>query len=61
MQKELLKVIIREGQDEIRDVRLYKRPFEFEEEGRYVLVGIRQGSPICSSSVPCSLWKQDMT
>lgn len=42
MQKELLKVIIREGQDEIRDVQLYKRPFEFEEEGRYVLVGIRQ-------------------
>lgn len=42
MQKELLKVIIKEGQDEIRDVKLYKRPFEFEEEGRYVLVGIRQ-------------------
>lgn len=42
MQKELLKVIIREGQDEIRDVKLYKRPFEFEEKGRYVLVGIRQ-------------------
>lgn len=54
MQKELLKVIIREGQDEIRDVKLYKRPFEFEEEGRYVLVGIRQAGksyalPMCST------------
>lgn len=34
--------MIKEGQAEIRDIELYQRPFEFEEEGRYVLVGIRQ-------------------
>ena len=42
IQKEVLKRIIKEGQNEIRDVELYRRPFEFEENGRYVLVGIRQ-------------------
>lgn len=42
IQKETLKRIIKEGQNEIRDVELYRRPFEFEENGRYVLVGIRQ-------------------
>lgn len=42
IQKEALKRIIKEGQNEIRDVELYRRPFEFEENGRYVLVGIRQ-------------------
>lgn len=42
MQKEIFKILIKEGQEEIRDVALYQRPFEFEENGRYVLVGIRQ-------------------
>ena len=42
MQKEIFKTFIKEGQAEIRDIELYQRPFEFEEEGRYVLVGIRQ-------------------
>ena len=40
--KETFRTLIREGQEEIRDVELYNRPFEFEEHGRYVLVGIRQ-------------------
>ena len=34
--------LIREGQSEIRDIELYERHFEFEDYGRYVLVGIRQ-------------------
>lgn len=40
--KETFRTLIQEGQEEIRDVQLYDRPFEFEESGRYVLVGIRQ-------------------
>lgn len=40
--KETFRTLIREGQEEIRDVELYDRPFEFEEQGRYVLVGVRQ-------------------
>lgn len=42
MQKEVFKTLIIEGQSEIRDVELYQRHFTFEEQGRYVLVGIRQ-------------------
>lgn len=42
MQKEVFKTIIKEGQDEIRDIELFTRNFDFEERGRYVLVGIRQ-------------------
>lgn len=42
MQKEVFKILIKEGQEEIRDIELYERSFEFEEFGRYVLVGIRQ-------------------
>lgn len=42
MQKEVFKRLIKEGQDEIREIELYERSFEFEEFGRYVLVGIRQ-------------------
>lgn len=42
MQKEVFKTLIKEGQNEIRDIELYQRPFSFEEHGRYVLVGIRQ-------------------
>ena len=42
MQKEVFKTLIKEGQDEIQEIELYQRPFEFEEQGRYVLVGIRQ-------------------
>ena len=40
--KETFRTLIHEGQEEIRDVELYDRPFEFEENGRYVLVGVRQ-------------------
>ncbi len=40
--KETFRNLIHEGQEEIRDVELYDRPFEFEENGRYVLVGVRQ-------------------
>ena len=40
--KETFRTLIHEGQEEIRDVELYDRPFDFEENGRYVLVGIRQ-------------------
>lgn len=42
MQKEVFKTLIKEGQDEIQETELYQRPFDFEEQGRYVLVGIRQ-------------------
>lgn len=42
MQKEIFKTLIKEGQEEIRDIELYPRLFNFEEQGRYVLVGIRQ-------------------
>lgn len=35
-------MLIREGQELIRDVELYDRPSDFEEKGRYVLVGVRQ-------------------
>ena len=40
--KETFRLLIREGQELIRDVELYERPFDFEENGRYVLVGVRQ-------------------
>lgn len=40
--KETLRMIIREGQEQIRDVQLYERPFTVEANGRYVLVGVRQ-------------------
>lgn len=40
--KETFRTLIREGQEEIREVELYDRPFDFEENGRYVLVGVRQ-------------------
>lgn len=42
MEKEVFKILIKEGQDEICDIDLFIRDFEFEEQGRYVLVGIRQ-------------------
>ena len=42
MNKDVFKTLIIEGQEELQEVELYERPFEFEEEGRYVLVGIRQ-------------------
>lgn len=42
MHKEVFKQLIKEGQDEIQELDLYERDFDFEEFGRYVLVGIRQ-------------------
>lgn len=41
MNKDVFKTIIVEGQEELQEVELYQRPFAFEEQGRYVLVGIR--------------------
>lgn len=42
MNKDVFKTLIKEGQDEIQEVELTRRRFEFEEQGRYVLVGVRQ-------------------
>lgn len=42
MNKDVIKALIKEGQDEIQEVELNRRRFEFEEQGRYVLVGVRQ-------------------
>ena len=47
--KETFRTLIKEGQEEIRNVELYDRPFDFEEQGRYVLVGVRQAG---KSSIP---------
>ncbi len=46
MQKEVFKTLIKEGQNEIQEIELNQRPFDFEEQGRYVLVGIRQAGVI---------------
>ncbi len=40
--KDVFRLLIQEGQEILRDVVLYDRPFEFEPHGRYVLVGVRQ-------------------
>lgn len=42
MQKDIFKTLIKEGQDELQSVELYERHFDYEEQGRYVLVGIRR-------------------
>ncbi len=42
MNKEVFKTLIKEGQEELQEVELHSRNFEFEKNGRYVLVGIRQ-------------------
>lgn len=42
MNKDVIKALIKEGQDEIQEVELNRRRFEFEVQGRYVLVGVRQ-------------------
>ncbi len=42
MNKNVFKTLIKEGQDEIKEMTVNSRHFEFEENGRYVLVGIRQ-------------------
>lgn len=41
--QDTFRAIIREGQELIEGVELYERPAEFEDVGRYVLVGVRQG------------------
>lgn len=43
MQKEVFKILIKEGQNEIQEIELYQRPFDFEKQGRYVFVGIHHG------------------
>ena len=40
--KETIRTLIKEGQETLGEVELYNRPYEFEENGRYVLVGVRQ-------------------
>ena len=40
--KETFRTLIKEGQETLGEVELYNRPYEFEENGRYVLVGVRQ-------------------
>ena len=40
--KETIRTLIREGQELISEVELYNRPYDYEENGRYVLVGVRQ-------------------
>lgn len=40
--KEIIRTLIKEGQETLGEVELYNRPYEFEENGRYVLVGVRQ-------------------
>lgn len=42
MNKDVFKTLIKEGQDEIQEVEQNRRRFDFEEQGRYVLVGVRQ-------------------
>ena len=42
IQTDTFRTLIREGQELLEEVKLYDRPFSFEEHGRYVLVGIRQ-------------------
>jgi len=39
---ETFRELISEGQEILSKVQLYNRPFEFEENGRYVFVGVRQ-------------------
>lgn len=40
--KDIFRAIIKEGQELLESVELYERPYAFEDNGRYVLVGIRQ-------------------
>ena len=40
--KETIWTLVKEGQETLGEVELYDRPYEFEENGRYVLVGVRQ-------------------
>lgn len=40
--KEIFKTLIKEGQELLENVELNERPYSFEGNGRYVLVGIRQ-------------------
>lgn len=42
MDKELLRRVILEYQDVVSQIPLVERPFSFEENGNYVLVGVRQ-------------------
>ncbi len=34
MQKDIFRTLIKEGQEDVENIELVKRPFEFEEEGR---------------------------
>ena len=42
MEKEIISTIIREAQDYIPEIELYKRSLELEQQGNYVFVGVRQ-------------------
>ncbi len=43
---ETFRTLIKEGQEPIEAVELYDRPFDFEQTGRYVLVGVRQSGKL---------------
>ncbi len=40
--KEVFRALISEGQETLRNTEIFDRHFDFEENGRYVLVGVRQ-------------------
>lgn len=40
--REIFRLLINEGQELIKDVELYDREYNLEDNGRYVLVGVRQ-------------------
>ena len=42
MNKELIRNIIVENQQLIKSIKLVERPFDYEEKGNYVVVGVRQ-------------------
>lgn len=47
MDKQIIKVIIGEKHQELRDISLVERPMEFEETMNYVLIGIRRAGKSC--------------
>ena len=60
MNKDVIKALIKEGQDEIQEVELNRRRFEFEVQGRYVLVGVRQAGKSYLLYQRAKMMPQDM-
>lgn len=52
--KDIFRAIIKEGQELLESVELYERPYTFEDNGRYVLVGIRQAGKSYLLYQPCA-------